>query len=136
MGDPTDGNRCRTAVPTPGIGNAESLANARRDILFLADRSHRPERSDLIRPGSPSDRLQAIDAPERGQGYGTKPKEHLSELVAGLSMANRCSGGHRRLVVFQAVERLKLLPTFFLQQSCIVVHCRANWATSAVFSAC
>ncbi|MGC1955811.1 MAG: thermonuclease family protein [Gammaproteobacteria bacterium] len=28
-------------------------------------------------------RLQGIDAPERGQAYGTKSKEHLSELVAG-----------------------------------------------------
>lgn len=28
-------------------------------------------------------RLQAIDAPERGQAYGTKSKEHLSDLVAG-----------------------------------------------------
>ena len=28
-------------------------------------------------------RLQGIDAPERGQAYGTKSKEHLSGLVAG-----------------------------------------------------
>ena len=28
-------------------------------------------------------RLQGIDAPERGQAFGTKSKEHLSELVAG-----------------------------------------------------
>ena len=28
-------------------------------------------------------RLQGIDAPERGQDFGTKSKEHLSELVAG-----------------------------------------------------
>jgi endonuclease YncB( thermonuclease family) len=28
-------------------------------------------------------RLQGIDAPERGQAYGTKSKEHLSNLVAG-----------------------------------------------------
>ncbi len=28
-------------------------------------------------------RLQGIDAPERGQSYGTKSKEHLSESVAG-----------------------------------------------------
>ena len=28
-------------------------------------------------------RLQGIDAPERGQAYGTKSKEHLSEWVAG-----------------------------------------------------
>ena len=28
-------------------------------------------------------RLQGIDAPERGQAYGTKSKEHLSERVAG-----------------------------------------------------
>ena len=28
-------------------------------------------------------RLQGIDAPERGQAYGTKSKEHLSDLVAG-----------------------------------------------------
>ena len=28
-------------------------------------------------------RLTGIDAPERGQDYGTKSKEHLSELVAG-----------------------------------------------------
>ena len=28
-------------------------------------------------------RLQGIDAPERGQAYGTKSKEHLSESVAG-----------------------------------------------------
>ena len=27
--------------------------------------------------------LQGIDAPERGQAFGTKSKEHLSELVAG-----------------------------------------------------
>jgi endonuclease YncB( thermonuclease family) len=29
------------------------------------------------------DPSQGIDAPERGQAYGTKSKEHLSELVAG-----------------------------------------------------
>ena len=28
-------------------------------------------------------RLQGIDAPERHQAYGTKSKEHLSDLVAG-----------------------------------------------------
>jgi endonuclease YncB( thermonuclease family) len=28
-------------------------------------------------------RLQGIDAPERHQAYGTKSKEHLSELIAG-----------------------------------------------------
>jgi endonuclease YncB( thermonuclease family) len=28
-------------------------------------------------------RLQGIDSPERGQAYGTKSKEHLSELLAG-----------------------------------------------------
>jgi endonuclease YncB( thermonuclease family) len=28
-------------------------------------------------------RLQGIDAPERGQAYGTKSKEHLSDVVAG-----------------------------------------------------
>ena len=28
-------------------------------------------------------RLQAIDAPERGQAFGTKSKEHLSGYVAG-----------------------------------------------------
>ena len=28
-------------------------------------------------------RLQGIDAPERGQAFGTKSMEHLSELVAG-----------------------------------------------------
>jgi endonuclease YncB( thermonuclease family) len=28
-------------------------------------------------------RLQGIDAPERGQAYGTKSKQHLSDLVAG-----------------------------------------------------
>jgi endonuclease YncB( thermonuclease family) len=28
-------------------------------------------------------RLQGIDAPERGQAFGTKSKEHLSTLVAG-----------------------------------------------------
>jgi endonuclease YncB( thermonuclease family) len=28
-------------------------------------------------------RLQGIDAPERGQAYGTKSKDHLSDLVAG-----------------------------------------------------
>ena len=28
-------------------------------------------------------RLQGIDAPARGQAYGTKSKEHLSDLVAG-----------------------------------------------------
>jgi len=28
-------------------------------------------------------RLQGIDAPERGQAYGTKSREHLSALVAG-----------------------------------------------------
>jgi endonuclease YncB( thermonuclease family) len=28
-------------------------------------------------------RLQGIDAPERGQAFGTKSKEHLSGLVAG-----------------------------------------------------
>jgi len=28
-------------------------------------------------------RLQGIDAPERGQAYGTKSKEYLSERVAG-----------------------------------------------------
>ena len=28
-------------------------------------------------------RLQGIDAPERGQAFGTKSKEHLSNLVAG-----------------------------------------------------
>jgi len=28
-------------------------------------------------------RLQGIDAPERGQAYGTKSKEHLSDSVAG-----------------------------------------------------
>ena len=28
-------------------------------------------------------RLQGIDAPERGQAYGTKSKEHLSDAVAG-----------------------------------------------------
>jgi len=31
-------------------------------------------------------RLTGIDAPERGQDYGTKSKEHLSELVAGKSV--------------------------------------------------
>lgn len=31
-------------------------------------------------------RLQGIDAPERGQAFGTKSKEHLSELVAGKSV--------------------------------------------------
>ena len=31
-------------------------------------------------------RLTGIDAPERGQAYGTKSKEHLSELVAGKSV--------------------------------------------------
>jgi endonuclease YncB( thermonuclease family) len=28
-------------------------------------------------------RLQGIDAPERGQAYGAKSKQHLSEQVAG-----------------------------------------------------
>jgi endonuclease YncB( thermonuclease family) len=28
-------------------------------------------------------RLQGIDAPERRQAYGTKSKEHLSDLIAG-----------------------------------------------------
>ena len=28
-------------------------------------------------------RLQGIEAPERGQAYGTKSKQHLSDLVAG-----------------------------------------------------
>jgi len=28
-------------------------------------------------------RLQGIDAPERGQAYGTKSKDHLSDRVAG-----------------------------------------------------
>jgi len=28
-------------------------------------------------------RLQGIDAPERHQAFGTKSKEHLSDLVAG-----------------------------------------------------
>ena len=28
-------------------------------------------------------RLQGIDAPERGQSFGTKSKEHLSDSVAG-----------------------------------------------------
>ena len=28
-------------------------------------------------------RLQGIDAPERGQAFGTKSKKHLSDLVAG-----------------------------------------------------
>ena len=28
-------------------------------------------------------RLQGIDAPEKGQAYGTKSKEHLSSTVAG-----------------------------------------------------
>ena len=32
-------------------------------------------------------RLQGIDAPERGQAFGTKSKVHLSELVAGKSIA-------------------------------------------------
>ena len=31
-------------------------------------------------------RLQGIDAPERRQAFGTKSKEHLSELVAGKSV--------------------------------------------------
>lgn len=31
-------------------------------------------------------RLQGIDAPERGQAYGTKSKEHLSKQVAGKSV--------------------------------------------------
>jgi endonuclease YncB( thermonuclease family) len=31
-------------------------------------------------------RLKGIDAPERGQAYGTKSKEHLSDLVAGKSV--------------------------------------------------
>jgi endonuclease YncB( thermonuclease family) len=31
-------------------------------------------------------RLQGIDAPERGQAFGTKSKEHLSDLVAGKSV--------------------------------------------------
>ena len=31
-------------------------------------------------------RLTGIDAPERGQAFGTKSKEHLSELVAGKSV--------------------------------------------------
>lgn len=31
-------------------------------------------------------RLQGIDAPERGQAYGTKSKDHLSRLVAGKSV--------------------------------------------------
>ena len=32
-------------------------------------------------------RLQGIDAPERGQAYGAKSKEHMSELVAGRFVA-------------------------------------------------
>lgn len=36
-------------------------------------------------------RLQGIDAPERGQAYGTKSKEHLSELVAGKTVEVDCS---------------------------------------------
>ena len=32
-------------------------------------------------------RLQGIDAPERGQTFGTKSKEHLSDLVAGKTVA-------------------------------------------------
>lgn len=31
-------------------------------------------------------RLQGIDAPERGQAFGTKSKEYLAELVAGKSV--------------------------------------------------
>ena len=31
-------------------------------------------------------RLTGIDAPERGQAFGTKSKEHLSDLVAGKSV--------------------------------------------------
>jgi endonuclease YncB( thermonuclease family) len=31
-------------------------------------------------------RLQGIEAPERGQAFGTKSKEHLSDLVAGKSV--------------------------------------------------
>ena len=31
-------------------------------------------------------RLQGIDAPERGQAFGTKSKENLSDLVAGKSV--------------------------------------------------
>ena len=31
-------------------------------------------------------RLTGIDAPERGQAFGTKSKEHLSDLVAGRSV--------------------------------------------------
>ena len=31
-------------------------------------------------------RLQGIDAPERSQAFGTKSKEHLSDLVAGKSV--------------------------------------------------
>ena len=31
-------------------------------------------------------RLQGIDAPERGQAFGTKSKEHLSDIVAGKSV--------------------------------------------------
>jgi endonuclease YncB( thermonuclease family) len=31
-------------------------------------------------------RLQGIDAPERGQAFGTKSKQHLSDLVAGKSV--------------------------------------------------
>ena len=30
-------------------------------------------------------RLQGIDAPERGEAYGTKSKDHLSDSVAGSS---------------------------------------------------
>ena len=31
-------------------------------------------------------RLQGIDAPERSQAFGTKSKEHLSDMVAGKSV--------------------------------------------------
>jgi len=45
-------------------------------------------------------RLQGIDAPERAQAYGTKSKEHLSDLVAGRFVVVEYDkrGGYGRIV--------------------------------------
>jgi len=54
-------------------------------------------------------RLQGIDAPERRQAFGTKSKEHLSDLVAGKTVEVDYSKYDRYLLL--DVPRLSGMPS-------------------------